>query len=93
MYDIKAHEVVYRGAHFRSKNECKRYIFFKQLGWNVEYEPVLEDIKGWLPDFAIYGDKNKKILVEVKPYQTMIMQSQWRKKYTTVVGMEIMILF
>ena len=71
MYDIKAHEVVYRGAHFRSKNECKRYIFFKQLGWNVEYEPVLEDIKGWLPDFAIYGDKNKKILVEVKPYQTM----------------------
>jgi hypothetical protein len=45
--------------------------FLKQLGWNVEYEPVLEDIKGWLPDFAIYGDKNKKILVEVKPYQTM----------------------
>jgi len=70
MYDIKAHEVVYRGAHFRSKNECKRYIFFKQLGWNIEYEPVLEDVKGWLPDFAIYGDKGKKILVEVKPYQT-----------------------
>ena len=45
MYDIKAHEVIYRGAHFRSKNECKRYIFFKQLGWNIEYEPVLEDVK------------------------------------------------
>jgi len=71
MYDIKAHEVVYRGAHFRSKNECKRYIFLKQLGWNVEYEPVLEDIKGWLPDFAIYGDGGRKILVEVKPYQTL----------------------
>ena len=71
MYDIKAHEVVYRGAHFRSKNECKRYIFLKQLGWNIEYEPVLEDVKGWLPDFAIYGDENKKILVEVKPYQTL----------------------
>jgi hypothetical protein len=70
MYDIKAHEVIYRGAHFRSKNECKRYIFFKQLGWNIEYEPVLEDVKGWLPDFAIYGDKGRKILVEVKPYQT-----------------------
>ena len=70
MYDIKAHEVIYRGAHFRSKNECKRYIFFKQLGWNIEYEPVLEDVKGWLPDFAIYGDEGKKILVEVKPYQT-----------------------
>ena len=70
MYDIKAHEVIYRGAHFRSKNECKRYIFFKQLGWNIEYEPVLEDVKGWLPDFAIYGEEGKKILVEVKPYQT-----------------------
>ena len=70
MYEIKAHEVIYKGAHFRSKNECKRYIFFKQLGWNIEYEPVLEDVKGWLPDFAIYGDKGKKILVEVKPYQT-----------------------
>ena len=54
MYDIKAHEVIYRGAHFRSKNECKRYIFFKQLGWNIEYEPVLEDVKGWLPDFSSY---------------------------------------
>ena len=70
MYDIKAHEVIYRGAHFRSKNECKRYIFFKQLGWNIEYEPVLEDVKGWLPDFAIYGEEGRKILVEVKPYQT-----------------------
>ena len=70
MYEIKAHEVIYKGAHFRSKNECKRYIFFKQLGWNIEYEPVLEDVKGWLPDFAIYGDEGKKILVEVKPYQT-----------------------
>tara|TARA_R110002012_G_scaffold314523_1_gene527363 strand:+ start:82 stop:726 length:645 start_codon:yes stop_codon:yes gene_type:complete len=70
MYDIKAHEVIYRGAHFRSKNECKRYIFLKKLGWNVEYEPVLEDIKGWLPDMIIFG-KSKKILVEVKPFQIL----------------------
>ena len=70
MYEIKAHEVIYKGAHFRSKNECKRYIFFKQLGWNIEYEPVLEDVKGWLPDFVIYGEEDRKILVEVKPYQT-----------------------
>ena len=70
MYEIKAHEVIYKGAHFRSKNECKRYIFTKELGWNVEYEPVLDDIKGWLPDLLIIGD-NTKVLVEVKPYQTL----------------------
>ena len=70
MYEIKAHEVIYRGAHFRSKNECKRYIFLKELGWNVEYEPILDDIKGWQPDFIIFG-KTKKILVEAKPYQTL----------------------
>ncbi len=70
MYEIKAHEVIYKGAHFRSKNECKRYIFMKELGWNVEYEPVLEDIKGWIPDMLIIGD-NTKVLVEVKPYLTL----------------------
>ena len=58
MYNIKAHEVVYRGAHFRSKNECKRYIFLKQLGWNIEYEPVLEDVKGW---FQILPSMEMKI--------------------------------
>ncbi len=70
MYEIKAHAVIYKGAHFRSKNECKRYIFMKELGWNVEYEPVLEDIKGWIPDMLIIGD-NTKVLVEVKPYLTL----------------------
>jgi hypothetical protein len=98
MYDIKAHEVVYRGAHFRSKNECKRYIFLKQLGWNVEYEPVLEDIKGWLPDMIIFG-KSKKILVEVKPFQilkdfsteyaketyTKIHRTEWWNNYDAVL--------
>jgi len=71
MYEIKAHEVIYKGAHFRSKNECKRYIFLKELGWNIEYEPVLEDIKGWLPDLIIFGADDEKILVEIKPYQTL----------------------
>ena len=70
MYEIKAHEVIYKGAHFRSKNECKRYIFTKELAWNVEYEPVLDDIKGWLPDLLIIGN-NTKVLVEIKPYQTL----------------------
>ena len=72
MYEIKAHEVIYKGAHFRSKNECKRYIFLKELGWNVEYEPVLEDLKPkvWLPDLLVIGD-DTKVLIEIKPYQTL----------------------
>ena len=70
MYEIKAHEVIYKGAHFRSKNECKRYIFLKELGWNIEYEPVLEDVKGWIPDLLVIGD-DTKVLVEIKPYQTL----------------------
>tara|TARA_R100001132_G_C3227117_1_gene63293 strand:- start:1 stop:654 length:654 start_codon:yes stop_codon:yes gene_type:complete len=70
MYEIKAHEVIYKGAHFRSKNECKRYIFLKELGWNVEYEPILDDVKGWIPDLFVIGD-GTKVLVEIKPYQTL----------------------
>ena len=69
MYEIKAHEVIYKGAHFRSKNEARRYIFMKELGWNIEYEPIIEGLKNWIPDFIIFG-KNAKILVEAKPYQT-----------------------
>ena len=98
MYEIKAHEVIYRGAHFRSKNECKRYIFMKELGWNVEYEPILDDIKGWIPDMLIIGD-NTKVLVEVKPYQTLgdfgseyalnfekkIHNSDWYNNYDSVL--------
>ena len=99
MYEIKAHEVIYKGAHFRSKNECKRYIFLKELGWNIEYEPVLEDIKGWLPDLIIFGADNKKILVEIKPFQTLkdfktkyaeetydkINKTQWWNNYDAVL--------
>ena len=99
MYEIKAHEVIYQGAHFRSKNECKRYIFLKELGWNVEYEPVLDDIKGWIPDLIIFGKNDSKILVEVKPYQTgkdfrtdyaknfeeKINKSEWYKNYDAVL--------
>ena len=72
MYEIKAHEVIYKGIHFRSKNECRRYIFWKEeLKWNMEYELLLEDIKGWKPDFIILGKGGEKILVEAKPYQTL----------------------
>ena len=38
----------------------------KKLGWNIIYEPEIEGLNGWLPDFLIIGKKHK-ILVDVKP--------------------------
>ena len=39
----------------------------KNLGWNVEYEPHIEGLNNWLPDFLIIGN-DTKVLVEVKPF-------------------------
>ena len=39
----------------------------KSIGWRIEYEPYIEGLNGWLPDFLIIG-KRTKILVEVKPF-------------------------
>jgi len=63
---LKAKPVIYEGIHFRSKLEARWYIFMKKLGWNIIYEPEIEGLNGWLPDFLIIG-KEKKILVEIKP--------------------------
>jgi hypothetical protein len=69
MNTIQAKQVVYDGINFRSKLEARWYFFMKNLGWNIEYEPHMENIVGWIPDFLILGD-GTKILVEVKPFQT-----------------------
>ena len=66
---MKAKPIVYRGIHFRSKTEARWYIFMKKLGWNVEYEPEIPGLYGWLPDFIILGPKGSKVLVEVKPFK------------------------
>jgi len=70
MNTIQAKQVVYDGINFRSKLEARWYFFMKNLGWNIEYEPHMENIVGWIPDFLILGD-GTKILVEVKPFQTL----------------------
>jgi len=61
-----AKPVIHEGIQFRSKLEARWYIFMKKLGWNVVYEPEIEGINGWIPDFLIIG-KEHKILVDVKP--------------------------
>tara|TARA_Y100001951_G_C11161189_1_gene194875 strand:- start:43 stop:633 length:591 start_codon:yes stop_codon:yes gene_type:complete len=63
---MKAKPITYLGIDFRSKLEARWYIFMKKLGWNVEYEPDIEGLNNWIPDFLIIGKKHK-ILVDVKP--------------------------
>lgn len=72
---MRAKPVVYEGIHFRSKLEARWYIFMKKLGWRIEYEPEIEGLNGWLPDFLIIGEKHKT-LVDVKPIQTV---NDWYK--------------
>jgi hypothetical protein len=62
---IKAIAVEYEGIKFRSKLEARWYIFMKKLGWNIIYEPEIEGINNWIPDFLIIG-KSHKTLVDVK---------------------------
>ena len=69
MKTIKAKPVTYNGINFRSKLEVRWYIFMRNLGWNIEYEPYIEGLNNWLPDFLIIGN-DTKVLVEVKPFNT-----------------------
>jgi hypothetical protein len=73
--EMKAKQIVYEGIHFRSKLEARYYIFFKSLGFDVEYEPEVQNVYGYQPDFVIYSEreeddylgKNKHIYKEIKP--------------------------
>ena len=70
---MKAKQIIVEGIHFRSKLEARWYLFFKKLGWNVVYEPEIEGLTGWLPDFLIIG-KGFKTLVDVKPIDS---EEEW----------------
>ena len=63
---MKAIPIKIDGIQFRSKLEARWYLFMKRLGWHIEYEPDIEGLNGWIPDFLIIGKKHK-ILVDVKP--------------------------
>ena len=67
---MKAIPIKIDGIQFRSKLEGKWYLFMKKLGWNIIYEPEIEGLNNWIPDFLIIG-KDKKILVDVKPIDTV----------------------
>ena len=62
---IKALDTYYDGHKFRSALEARWYIFFKELGLHIEYEPTgfkLKDSGCYLPDF-----KYKDYYIEIKP--------------------------
>lgn len=73
---MRAHEVIYNGIKFRSKLECKWYIMMTEtFGWRVEYEPEIEGINNYIPDFLVKGCK-RNIIVEVKPIRSL---EEWQE--------------
>ena len=72
---MKAIPIKIDGIQFRSKLEGRWYLFMKKLGWNIIYEPDIEGLNNWIPDFLIIG-KDRKILVDVKPIHT---EKDWEK--------------
>lgn len=56
---------LYRGRRYRSRLEARWACFFDLVGWKYEYEPF--DLPGWIPDFALFGEDGRQVLVEIKP--------------------------
>jgi len=67
---IAAIETRYNGINFRSRLEAKWAAMFDLLKWGWTYEPT--DFNGWIPDFAIHGERI--IYVEVKPVSDFPME-------------------
>lgn len=72
-YNIKAHPTMYKHVIFRSRLEARWAVFFENLRWAWEYEPI--DLNGWTPDFRVTFpcthsecSGSHTLLVEVKPY-------------------------
>ena len=76
---MKAIPITYQGINFRSKLECRHYNFMKKIGWNVEYEPEVEDVYGYQPDFELFCEGGlgtgcshaaDRYFIEVKPIRS-----------------------
>ncbi len=62
--NLPAIPTTYRGVRYRSRLEARWAVFFEQLGWRAEYEPI--DLLGYIPDFILRFDR--PVLVECKPF-------------------------
>ena len=68
---MRAKPITYNGIDFRSKLEGRWYNFFTdECKFEVEYEPDVEGVKGYIPDFKIKG-RLYDIFVEVKPFESL----------------------
>ena len=75
---MKAKQITYQGIQFRSKLECRHYNFMKRIGWNIEYEPEVEDVYGYQPDFELFFEDGsngcshsaERYFIEVKPIRS-----------------------
>lgn len=83
-YTIQSKPTIYKGTKFRSRLEARWAAFFDLIGWRYQYEPF--DLKGWTPDFQVFGSNGRHILFEVKPYIDMDMRSSYFQKITNAVG-------
>ncbi len=64
---MKAIEVNIDGIAFRSKLEARWYLFMKGLTWDIEYEPEIEGVYGYQPDFRVHTETHVNLFIEVKP--------------------------
>ena len=53
---MKAIPIIYQGIQFRSKLECRHYNFMKRIVWSIEYEPEVNDVYGYQPDFELFSE-------------------------------------
>ena len=78
---MKAKPITYQGIQFRSKLECRHHNFMKKIGWNIEYEPEVEDVYGYQPDFELFSEVEdpygcgtsvsaNRYFIEVKPIRS-----------------------
>ena len=53
---MKAKPITHNGINFSSKLEGRWYNFFtEECKFEVEYEPDVEGVRGYIPDFKIKG--------------------------------------
>jgi hypothetical protein len=71
MKTIRAKPTTYRGIRYRSKSEARFAVALDIEGVKYEYEPKLDKLHGWKPDFGvsfpIVVDATFNCLVEYKP--------------------------
>lgn len=81
-YHIQSKPTIYNGTKFRSRLEARWAAFFDLMGWRWQYEPC--DLKGWTPDFVVYGSKERLLFIEVKPVVDKVIANEYAIKISSI---------